>query len=616
MKKLFSILLAALLLLTLAACQKAPAAEPADEAPDWQTQYDLGVRYLSEGNYEEAILAFEAAIKIDPKQEAVYLKYAEAYVQQGEYASALQVLERGFRETQSKLLTREENRLKREILEENPTVAALPAAVDSTGSTNDNVDAEELYRSVILEDPDGTPVQFAMIASAEHGGIWLHRYTVSENASIRDEKLVELHTEGGRTDFYVYYDAQLGCFCAANAATYHGTQSGAWGCVVKLYTLREEAQELHDWSWNSMIDFVYSYSPDIDAMQRGRLPYYPDYFEDNYSVILTPELLGECYWLYKHDSFNVFPSDIRVQDEYMVVWNSEELERFEQEMQARAVDSGEESPETLATPDWSSQLSSVIYFGDASSCRMSREAAEAYADTLEQLPKTKDDEYGTIYLLRTMLIDPGDGYPLLVTCYAGSENLYNMGWPVLGEHLLPYQVWTFNGKTAERYPFEEETRDMWGTDIQFGTFEGKPGIYVQDGISLAVGDSEGYIYYTVSEYQLELQHHLWYASKDIYSGNDPEMMQGQEATMQDYLDDGWVLENTYGDWSYLTRYELDGTIISGNDPDYERLMDEYARIQGSFQASAYVCYQLATPFGFIPTLWTTPLTMCAVLRGQ
>ena len=615
MKKLFSILLAALLLLTLAACQKAPAAEPADEAPSWQTKYDLGVRYLSEGNYEEAILAFEAAIKIDPKQEAVYLKYAEAYVQQGEYASALQVLERGFHETQSKLLTREENRLKREILEENPTVAALPAAVDSTGSTNDNVDAEELYRSVILEDPDGTPVQFAMIASAEHGGIWLHRYTVSENASIRDEKLVELHTEGGRTDFYVYYDAQLGCFCAANAATYHGTQSGAWGCVVKLYTLREEAQELHDWSWNSMIDFVYSYSPDIDAMQRGRLPYYPDYFEDNYSVILTPELLGECYWLYKHDSFNVFPSDIRVQDEYMVVWNSEELERFEQEMQARAVDSGEESPETLATPDWSSQLSSVIYFGDASSCRMSREAAEAYADTLEQLPKTKDDEYGTTYLLRTRLIDPGDGYPLLVTCYAGSENLYNMGWPVLGEHLLPYQVWTFNGKTAERYPFEEEARAS-GSDIQFGSFEGKPGIYVHDGLSLAVGDSEGYIYYTVSEYQLELQHHLWLATEYIYSGDDQEILQRQEATMQDYLDDGWVLENTYGDWSYLTRYELDGTIISGNDPDYERLMDEYARIQGSFQASAYVCYQLATPIGFIPAPWSSPSEMCAALRGQ
>ena len=614
MKKLFCTLLAALLLLTLAACQKAPAAESADEAPGWQTKYDLGVRYLSEGNYEEAILAFEAAIEIDPKQEAVYLKYAEVYVEQGDYASALQVLERGFRETQSELLTREENRLKREILQENPTVAALPAAVDSTGSANDNTDEEKLYRSVILEEADGTPVQFAMIASAEHGGIWLHRYTVSEDASIRDETLVELHTEGGRTDFYVYYDAQLGCFCAVNAATYHGTQSGAWGCVVKLYTLREEAQELHDWSWNSVIDFAYSSGPDIDAMRSGRLPYYPDYFEDNYSVILTPELLGECYWLYKHDDFNVFPSDIRVQDDYMVVWNSEELERFEQEMQARAVDSGEESSETLAAPDWPSQLSSVVYFGDVSNCRMSREASEAYAAVLEQLPETKADA-GESYSLQAALFDPGDGYPLLVTCYAGSENLYNMGWQVLGEHFLPYQVWTFNGKTAERYPFEEETR-AFGSDIQFGSFEGKPGIYVHDGLSLAIGGSEGGIYYTVSEYQLEMQHHLWYASKDIYSGNDPEMMQGQEATMQDYLDDGWVLENTYGDWSYLTRYELDGTIISGNDPDYERLMDEYARIQGSFQASAYVCYQLSTPIGFIPAPWSSPSEMCAALRGQ
>ena len=34
----------------------------------WQEQYDLGVRYLSEGNYEEAIIAFTAAIEIDPKR--------------------------------------------------------------------------------------------------------------------------------------------------------------------------------------------------------------------------------------------------------------------------------------------------------------------------------------------------------------------------------------------------------------------------------------------------------------------------------------------------------------------------------------------------------------------
>ena len=188
MKKLFSILLAALLLLTLAACSKAPEVEPVDEALDWQTQYDLGVRYLSEGNYQEAILAFEAAIEIDPKQETIYLKYAEAYTQQGDDASALRVLTRGVRETQSELLVREENKLKRKILQENSAVAELPAAVDSTGNTNYDADTERLYRSVILENPDGTPIQFAMIADAsEYWEVWLHRYTVSDDAEIQDE---------------------------------------------------------------------------------------------------------------------------------------------------------------------------------------------------------------------------------------------------------------------------------------------------------------------------------------------------------------------------------------------------------------------------------------------
>lgn len=96
MKRFFYILLAALLLLTLAACQKAPeAAEPADEAPGWQAKYDLGVRYLSEGKYEEAILAFEAAIEIDPKNADAYRKLAEAYEQTGDENAALRALRDG-----------------------------------------------------------------------------------------------------------------------------------------------------------------------------------------------------------------------------------------------------------------------------------------------------------------------------------------------------------------------------------------------------------------------------------------------------------------------------------------------------------------------------------------
>lgn len=46
----------------------------------WQEQYELGIKYLSEGNYEEAALAFTAAIEIDPKKADAYVGRGDAYV--------------------------------------------------------------------------------------------------------------------------------------------------------------------------------------------------------------------------------------------------------------------------------------------------------------------------------------------------------------------------------------------------------------------------------------------------------------------------------------------------------------------------------------------------------
>lgn len=55
----------------------------------WQEQYDLGIRYLSEGNYEEAIIAFTTAIEIDPKQSLPYIGRGDAYIGSGENAQNL-----------------------------------------------------------------------------------------------------------------------------------------------------------------------------------------------------------------------------------------------------------------------------------------------------------------------------------------------------------------------------------------------------------------------------------------------------------------------------------------------------------------------------------------------
>lgn len=85
-KRVFNLVLVLALALGLCAC--------GSKAPTWQEQYDLGVRYLSDGNYEEAILAFTAAIDIDPKRPEAYIGLADSYEQSGQPEQAADVLRR------------------------------------------------------------------------------------------------------------------------------------------------------------------------------------------------------------------------------------------------------------------------------------------------------------------------------------------------------------------------------------------------------------------------------------------------------------------------------------------------------------------------------------------
>ena len=89
----------------------------------WQEQYDLGVRYLSDGNYEEAIIAFTAAIEIDPKQPDAYIGASEAYMAMGDTEAAISVLEEGLAEMNNEEI---QNRL------------------DEIMSANDSADGEEV----------------------------------------------------------------------------------------------------------------------------------------------------------------------------------------------------------------------------------------------------------------------------------------------------------------------------------------------------------------------------------------------------------------------------------------------------------------------------------------
>ena len=87
MKKLISIILSITMIFSFAACSGA------EEKLTWQEQYDLGLRYLTELEYDSAIQSFNEAIKIDPKQTPAYVALAGVYYEQGDNQKATETID-------------------------------------------------------------------------------------------------------------------------------------------------------------------------------------------------------------------------------------------------------------------------------------------------------------------------------------------------------------------------------------------------------------------------------------------------------------------------------------------------------------------------------------------
>ena len=93
MKRIVALLIV-LAMVLLPACRKEDR---------WQEQYELGRKYLSDGDYEEAILAFTLAIEIDPEQPKAYLYRGDAYLmaardamENGDYDDAEDYLDKAY----------------------------------------------------------------------------------------------------------------------------------------------------------------------------------------------------------------------------------------------------------------------------------------------------------------------------------------------------------------------------------------------------------------------------------------------------------------------------------------------------------------------------------------
>lgn len=226
------------LALLLAACGKKQV------APSWQEQYDLGVRYLSEGNYEEAIIAFTAAIEIDPKQAEAYIGLTEVYTAQGNIEKAIEILDKGIAEIgETAALTEAKANL---------TQLEPETVPEQTGSRTNRFDHDDGSYSVFEYDAegklvrdtiysaDGTMVLYSVLEydalgnmiqemgySADDTLMWIVEYdTARKNMEPMERRYIEYYADGTVNYYRIpEYDTEGNCvratFYAADGTVYH-----------------------------------------------------------------------------------------------------------------------------------------------------------------------------------------------------------------------------------------------------------------------------------------------------------------------------------------------------------------------------------------------------------
>ncbi len=87
-------------------------------AKKYEEQLKLAQRYLDELDYDKAIVAYRAAIEIDPKGEDAYLGLAEAYVENGDLQAAVDILKEGLENTESVAMEERLAELERKLAEQ------------------------------------------------------------------------------------------------------------------------------------------------------------------------------------------------------------------------------------------------------------------------------------------------------------------------------------------------------------------------------------------------------------------------------------------------------------------------------------------------------------------
>ncbi len=305
MKKSMRIVMALLLMCcltcTTVACGGCNGSETGQQGEmTWQGQYDLGIRLLNEGDYENAILAFQAAIQIDPKRVDAYIGMADVYLAMNDPQAAVDALSQGWNAVSDSDRTTLDDK-QQEIKKNHPEVV-----IDNDGSGEDGPDGsnngnagnDAASDEIILEMTEYIDAQFdyagefhegrAVVGHTQDDGNLAYYYIDTEGTVIagpydyaadfcEGRAAVGVRTEVSQDAWYGWYD----CY-------YYGYIDASGNEVVPLQYLLDE-----DWTQGL------SYYNGLAEV---------NWFSDEYDNHVWTNLIDK-------DGNKVLPADILVVDE-------------------------------------------------------------------------------------------------------------------------------------------------------------------------------------------------------------------------------------------------------------------------------------------------------------
>ena len=312
MKKSRFLLLLIVLSLILPACGQGTAGQSTSgqassaEQLTWQEQYDLGIRYLSEGNYEEAIIAFTAAIEIDPKRAPAYVGRGDAYVLSGETEENLTAAQADYEKAIELDDTNANAYLGLADVyirqgKYDKAIEILQRGLEKTDGNQSIADKLSEIEKGTISDSSGKIWKMSSY-DGEGNLIWWHEYDYNELG--QQISRTAFDANGNQTDYWngFQYDKDGNCICSSGYSFDDGktgnyslhTYEGGDNIRTEIYDLSGVLMDYQIIEYNSDHNATKIYGYDMN----GELSYYWVYYyniNQKLSKIMYYDANNVCY---------------------------------------------------------------------------------------------------------------------------------------------------------------------------------------------------------------------------------------------------------------------------------------------------------------------------------